>query len=559
MLRRLGLRQRIIGILAGGAVISAVIVGLSLHELAALRSLRDIERAAEQRRETINEAVVVALSAATSFSSIGLDLTPEEKKQAIADSEAMLHRLEALQASIAPILKDVLSLQDRTTLSTSIKEMRHAWQETKDEADRRTPEELQFHLVAVTIHAGRVRAVVLQADEIVKDSAKAAALAFDLRAVQARQTIMVALIFGVAVLLVSGWLLVLYGVKRPLGEAIAAVSRIAEGDLASPVPVATTSDEVGAILSALAVFRDNAVARATLETERASEVAKRTARREQLELQIDEFRAAVVTALSEGASATDAMRRATEALAHAAADAQANATRTTVTSRDVSANVSEVAASAAQLSQSIGDMARSVEQAGAAIDEAATRAKDASATIGGLSETAQAIGEVASFIEVIARQTNLLALNATIEAARAGPAGRGFAVVATEVKSLAAQTAKATEDIAKRIDDVRRRTSEAVDTVQVIDRTSGIATSHAATITSAVDEQNQVTAAISQSMRDAAGSTADLSATVENLAAAVGRTRTAAEEVQAASAASASAADKFGRLVDNFLDRVRAA
>ncbi|MFN3656113.1 MAG: methyl-accepting chemotaxis protein [Pseudolabrys sp.] len=559
MLRRFGLRQRITGMLAGGAVAISFIVGLSLHELATLQTLGEVERAAEQRRETINEVVIVALGAATVFSSIGLDLTPEEQRQAIDESGSMLQRLEALQAPIAPILQDVLTAQERESLAASIKEFRHAWEETDEDFGRRSHDEQIFHLVAAVNHAGRVRALVVKADEIVNNSAKAAAKAFDDRAAQAKRTILVALTLGILVLLVAGWALLHYGVKRPLGEAIAAVSRIAEGDIASPVPAPTTSDEIGAILSALTVFRENAIARARLEDEHALDIAKRAARREQLESQIAEFRGAVVTALSEGVSAADAMSRATEALTHAAADAQASATRTTVTSRDVSANVSEVAGSAAQLSQSIGDMARSVEQAGAAIDEAATRAKDASATIGDLSGTAQAIGEVAAFIEAIARQTNLLALNATIEAARAGAAGRGFAVVATEVKSLAAQTAKATEEIGKRIDDVRRRTSEAVDTVQVIDRTSGVATSHAATITIAVDEQHRVTASISQSLRDAAASTADLSATVESLAAAVDRTRTAAAEVQVASAASASAADKFSRLVDTFLDRVRAA
>jgi methyl-accepting chemotaxis protein len=129
--------------------------------------------------------------------------------------------------------------------------------------------------------------------------------------------------------------------------------------------------------------------------------------------------------------------------------------------------------------------------------------------------------------------------------------------LAAEVKSLAA--AQATENITERINDFRHRTSEAVDTIQVINQTSERATSHAAMITSAVVEQNHVTASISETLRDAAGSTADLSSTVERLAAAVGRTRTAAEDVQVASAASASAADKFGSLVDQFLGKVRAA
>jgi methyl-accepting chemotaxis protein len=358
-------------------------------------------------------------------------------------------------------------------------------------------------------------------------------------------------------LLVAGWFLWRYAVKRPLDEAIAVVTQIASDDIASPVPAPATADEIGAILSALAVLRENAVARETLEEERASEIEKRAARREALEALINEFRTAVVTALCESASANDAMRQATQELATAATDAQTGVTRTATTSRDVSTNVSGVAASAAELSQSIENMTRSVEQAGTAVREANLRAQDASGSIGSLSQTAQAIGDVASFIEIIARQTNLLALNATIEAARAGTAGKGFAVVAAEVKSFAAQTAKATEDIAERINDVRRRTSEAVDAIHVINETSTRASTHAATITDTVIEQNQVTAVISETLHGVAASTAELSATVERLAAAVARTRMPAEDVQIAS--TASTADKFAGLVDRFLEEVRAA
>jgi len=559
MLRRLGLRQRIMGILTGGALVTAVIVGLSLHELAALHSLGAVERAAEQRRDSINDAAIAALRAAAAFSSLGLDLTAEEQKQAIDDSDAMLGQFEALQAIIAPILKDVLSPKDRDALAGSIKEIRHALQETREELGQRERDEQQFHLIAVAKHTERVRSLILKADAIVRTRAKAAAGAFDDRAAQAKGTILVALVVGILALLIVGWLVLHYGVKRPLGEAIAAVSRIAGGDITSPVPVASSSDEIGAVLSALAVFRENAVTRARLENERMNDAAERDAKRERLEAVIAEFRAAVVTALSEGAAAVDTMYRATQELTAAATDAQVGAARTTATSREVSTNVTGVAAAAVQLSDSIGNMAVSVEQAGAAIDQAATRANDASTTIGSLSDTAQAIGDVASFIDTIARQTNLLALNAAIEAARAGAAGRGFAVVATEVKSLAAQTAKATEDIAVRIDEVRRRTSEAVDAIRIINETSNVATARATTITAAVSEQNEVTASISRNIGDAAGRTADLSGIVENLATAVGRTRTAAEEVQVASTASAAAANKFSRLVDHFLERVRAA
>lgn len=556
---RMGLRQRIMAILTGGALIFGVMVALSLHELSSLQSLSDFERQAGQRRDLIHEAVIVALQGATAFTSIGLDLTPAEEKQAIAESEEMLLRFEALQTEIAPILKDILSPEELTSLSTSAKEIRHAWQETKDELDGRSRDELQFHLVVVAKHTDRVRVLMVKADQIALQRATSAMASFDARAARARWTILIALLVGISGVLLVGRMVVNYGVKRPLAEAIAAVKRLADGDLVTPVPKPTSSDEIGAILSALAVFRDHAVARRNLAEDRARDMVERDSRREKVDATIAEFRAAALAALGESAQAIEAMHSATRDLTSAAADTQAGAESATAASREVSSNVAGVATATHQLANSISGMTQSVAQAGLAVDRASRRASTASATIDDLSRTADTIKDVALFIDGIARRTNLLALNATIEAARAGAAGRGFAVVASEVKSLAAQTATATGDIAARLADVRQRTAEVVDAIRIIAQTSGEASAHTATITKSVTEQNGATAMISQNLKDAAEWTSGLSGIVEKLASAVDRTKTAAEDVNVASVASTAAADKFNRLVDVFLEKVRVA
>jgi methyl-accepting chemotaxis protein len=449
--------------------------------------------------------------------------------------------------------------EEMEALAYSTKQIRHAWQETSEDLGKRSREEQEFHLIAVAKHTDRVRKLMVKADELARAQAASAADIFDDYAHRAMRTILTGLVVGLLLLFAIGWLTLNYGVKRPLAEVISAVSRIAKGDLASSVPKATSADEIGTILSALAVFRDNAIVRRKLAEERESEMAARDARREKLEATIAEFRAAVTATLSKSTVAIHAMHTAAEDLSSAATDAQAGAVRATAAAREVSSNVSGVAIATEQLSNSISDMTHSVARAGEAVDKAADRAKTTSATVDNLSRTADTIKDVVLFIDGIARQTNLLALNATIEAARAGASGRGFAVVATEVKSLAAQTATATGDIAVRLDEIRQRTAEVVSAIRLIAHTSMDATAHAATITDSVTEQSQVTASISEGMKDAAAWTAGLSEIVGNLAAAVERTKVAVEEVRSASAVSVTATDAFNELVDAFLEKVKVA
>ncbi len=224
-----------------------------------------------------------------------------------------------------------------------------------------------------------------------------------------------------------------------------------------------------------------------------------------------------------------------------------------------SANVQTVSAGTEELSSSIAEIGRQVVTSAQIARKAVEEAGATDATVQGLADNASRISVVVDLIQVIASQTNLLALNATIEAARAGEAGRGFAVVASEVKSLANQTAKATEEIRAQIASMQQVTTSAVGAIRNIGQTIGEINDITTAIAAAVEEQGAATREIARNVQHAAGGTTEVSGNIVGVSTASAEAGSAAGEVLSASSALRREADVLRAEIDAFLSNIRAA
>jgi methyl-accepting chemotaxis protein len=317
-------------------------------------------------------------------------------------------------------------------------------------------------------------------------------------------------------------------------------------------------DEFGKVGKALALFIDklHEVDRMQ-EAQRQAEQQAEETRRSALLKMADDLQSAVVGVIGSVASAASELQATAEGMTAVARDTSTQAASVASSSEQASANVQAVASATEELSASISEIGHQVAQASKVSTSAVTEAERASQMIQGLAEAASRIGEVVAMITDIASQTNLLALNATIEAARAGEAGKGFAVVANEVKNLANQTGKATEEITQQISSVQAATNDAVDAIKGIGGTIGEINEIAAAIAASVQQQGSATNEIARNAQEAAGGARDVSLHITHVREGTDDTGRSAESVLSASAELASNAEVLRREVDSFLAHVR--
>jgi len=358
-------------------------------------------------------------------------------------------------------------------------------------------------------------------------------------------------------LVVLGVVIIARSIARPLSVITTTIKHVAEGAEHVEVPHTGRGDEIGALARAIKVFQEAMERNRNLASQVSEESSARQERASLVEASVEEFRkaiGAVLHALTDNASA---MRDTAQTINRVASGANERAVAASGATTQASGNVSAVAGAAEELSASVQEIGRQVRHSAEAVEQTGQRTEKSITEIESLAAATQRIDGVLTLIQAIAEQTNLLALNATIEAARAGDAGRGFAVVAHEVKALAGQTAKATEEIGQNVGLIQSSTRNAVDAVREIGGAVREINDITSTIAGAVGQQDAATREISANAQSAAQGNETLVANINSLKEAIGETSTAAASVLATSDDLATTAETLSREVEKFFRNLR--
>ena len=351
------------------------------------------------------------------------------------------------------------------------------------------------------------------------------------------------------------------GISRPMTAMCNAMRELAAGNFEIVLPGLGRKDELGEMASAVEEFKVQAVAKAERDaaTHEAQNKASSAARRAELIRFADEFETAVGAIVCNVSASAVQLEASAGTLTRTAETTQSLSSQVADASEEASSNMQAVASATEELSTSVDEIGRRVKELSKIAEAAVQQAEQTDGRIGKLSRAAQEIGDVVKLITAIAEQTNLLALNATIEAARAGDAGRGFAVVASEVKSLANQTAKATDEISNQITGMQGATQESVAAIKEIGGTIGKISDIATTIANAVQQQSAATQEIARSVQNVAQGTQEAAASVLQVNRGATETGSASEEVLNSARTLSSESSRLREELDRFMANIRAA
>ena len=374
---------------------------------------------------------------------------------------------------------------------------------------------------------------------------------------------------GIVIAIIAGVVSVLLGIglamvaarsiSKPVVGMTGAMEKLAGGDKSVEIPGVGRKDEIGAMAATVQVFKDNMIKADKLAAEQEAERKVKEKRAAALEALTRDFEGKVGKLVSILSSAATEMQATAQSMSATAEETNRQSMAVASASEQASTNVQTVASASEELAASIQEIGKQVQRSSKISSQAVEDARKTDATVRTLSEGAQKIGTVIELINSIASQTNLLALNATIEAARAGDAGKGFAVVASEVKSLATQTAKATEEVASHIAGIQEATKDAVGAIDGISKTIKEINEIAASIASAVEEQGAATQEIARNVQEAAKGTQEVSSNIVNVKQAATDTGAAANEVLGAAGQLSEQAEQLNSEVGSFLQGVKAA